>query len=122
MVRFFIFIMGAVIGSFLNVCIYRMPKNESIVMPPSHCPNCAKPIPWYDNIPIISYLVLAGKCRSCKTRISFRYPLVEALTALALTAFFFWIRDDAEIFRVFGHDMRSYRGDVHRFPDAGDTG
>ncbi len=84
----FAFIFGAVVGSFLNVCICRLPKNESIVFPPSHCPNCDYRIPWYDNIPIISYLILAGKCRSCKSRISFQYPLVELINAL-LTLFLF---------------------------------
>ena len=83
-----VFILGSIIGSFLNVCICRMPKNESIVFPSSHCPNCKKSIFWYDNIPIFSYLALAGKCRSCKAKISFRYPLVEGLTALLLTALF----------------------------------
>ena len=86
---FIIFIFGTVVGSFLNVCIYRMPRGESIVFPASRCPKCKKGILWYDNIPIISYLALMGKCRSCGSRISFRYPLVEALTALLLTALFF---------------------------------
>jgi len=83
-----IFVLGLLIGSFLNVCIYRMPKNESIIFPASHCPDCKKSIPWYDNIPIVSYLALGGKCRSCKAGISLRYPLVEALTAAVLTALF----------------------------------
>ena len=84
----FAFIFGAVVGSFLNVCICRLPKNESIVFPPSHCPTCDYRIPWYDNVPIISYLILRGKCRSCKARISTQYPLVELVTAL-LTLFLF---------------------------------
>lgn len=84
----FAFVLGAVVGSFLNVCIYRLPKNESIVFPPSRCPGCGKHIRWFDNIPIISYMLLAGRCRSCKTRISIRYPLVELLNAL-LTLFLF---------------------------------
>jgi len=84
----FAFIFGAVVGSFLNVCICRLPKNESIVFPPSHCPTCDYRIPWYDNVPIISYLILRGKCRSCKSRISIQYPLVELVTAL-LTLFLF---------------------------------
>jgi leader peptidase (prepilin peptidase)/N-methyltransferase len=78
----FAFIFGAVVGSFLNVCIYRLPKKESVVFPPSHCPNCDYKIPFYDNIPILSYIVLAGRCRSCKVRISPQYPLVELVTAL----------------------------------------
>jgi leader peptidase (prepilin peptidase) / N-methyltransferase len=84
----FAFIFGAVVGSFLNVCIYRLPKKESVVFPPSHCPNCDYKIPFYDNIPILSYIVLAGRCRSCKVRISPQYPLVELVTAL-LTLFLF---------------------------------
>ena len=73
---------GALIGSFLNVCIYRLPKHESIAWPGSHCPACSHPIAWYDNIPILSYLILRGRCRSCSVPISFRYPLVEGLNAL----------------------------------------
>jgi len=88
MVECIIFIMGAIIGSFLNVCIYRLPKNESIISPPSHCPKCGKPIPWHDNVPIVSYLMLMGRCRFCKAKIHWRYPLVEVLTALFLTALF----------------------------------
>lgn len=76
------------VGSFLNVCIYRMPRGESIVFPPSHCPGCGFRIPFYDNVPIISYLILRGKCRSCKAPISFQYPLVELINAL-LTMFLF---------------------------------
>lgn len=76
------FIFGAIVGSFLNVCILRIPAGRSIAYPPSHCPKCQAPIGWYDNIPIISYLVLTGRCRNCKERISFRYPVVEFLTAL----------------------------------------
>lgn len=79
--KIIIFIFGSIIGSFLNVCIYRLPKGKSVVTPPSSCPGCNKHILWHDNIPIISYLILGGKCRFCKSRISFRYFLVEALTA-----------------------------------------
>ena len=73
---------GAMIGSFLNVCIVRLPKEESIVTPGSHCPGCGHPIRFYDNIPILSYLILGGKCRYCRASISFQYPLVEGITAL----------------------------------------
>lgn len=76
---FFSFIFGMIVGSFLNVCICRMPKDESVVSPPSHCPNCDYQIRWYDNIPVISYLLLRGKCRGCGTRISLQYPLVELI-------------------------------------------
>jgi leader peptidase (prepilin peptidase)/N-methyltransferase len=83
-----VFIFGAIIGSFLNVCIHRMPKAESVVWPSSHCPKCNKRIPAYDNIPFLSYLILGGRCRFCKEKISLRYPLVELLTALMLLALF----------------------------------
>jgi len=73
---------GALIGSFLNVCIFRLPRQESIAWPGSHCPACSHPIAWYDNIPIVSYLVLAGRCRHCAVHIPLRYPFVEALNAL----------------------------------------
>ena len=73
---------GALIGSFLNVCIYRLPRQESIAWPGSHCPKCSHHIAWYDNIPILSYFALAGRCRHCAVRIPFRYPLVEILNAL----------------------------------------
>ena len=76
-----VFIFGAAIGSFLNVCIYRIPRKRSIINPPSACPACEKPIRFYDNIPIVSYLILRGKCRDCGARFSFRYFLVELITA-----------------------------------------
>jgi leader peptidase (prepilin peptidase)/N-methyltransferase len=77
----FVFVFGLIIGSFLNVCIVRIPEGKSIVLPASACPKCGEAIRPYDNIPVISYLVLRGKCRGCKTRISPIYPLVELLTA-----------------------------------------
>jgi len=72
-------VIGAVIGSFLNVCIYRLQREESIVWPGSRCPTCGKPIAWHDNLPIVSFLLLLGRCRACRAPISWRYPLVEAL-------------------------------------------
>ncbi|MFA5116234.1 MAG: prepilin peptidase [Candidatus Omnitrophota bacterium] len=84
----FVFVLGAVVGSFLNVCIYRMPLGESIVWPGSHCTKCKKSIPWYDNIPFLSYIALRGKCRFCKQAISPRYFLVEFLTACAFLIFY----------------------------------
>ena len=76
------FIFGALVGSFLNVCIGRIPNGESVVTPPSRCPKCKTPIAFYDNIPLISYLILRGQCRSCSERISPRYFLVELLMGL----------------------------------------
>ena len=76
------FLFGLFIGSFLNVCICRIPEGASIVRPPSNCPCCKTPIRFYDNIPVLSYLLLLGKCRSCEARISIRYPMVEILTGI----------------------------------------
>ncbi|MCS7258622.1 MAG: prepilin peptidase [candidate division WOR-3 bacterium] len=84
-----VFILGLIIGSFLNVCIYRIPRHISIVYPPSRCWNCHKPIKPYDNIPLISYLILKGRCRYCKKKISWRYPLVEMLTACLFVLLYF---------------------------------
>jgi leader peptidase (prepilin peptidase) / N-methyltransferase len=74
-------VLGAIFGSFLNVVAYRLPRHESLIAPASHCPGCGTPVKPYDNIPILSYLLLHGRCRSCSAPISPRYPLVEALTA-----------------------------------------
>jgi leader peptidase (prepilin peptidase) / N-methyltransferase len=78
----FLTFVGAAVGSFLNVLILRIPEGQSIVLPSSHCPNCGHAIRFYDNIPIISYLTLRGKCRDCHEKISVQYPVVEAVTAL----------------------------------------
>ncbi|MGA2062802.1 MAG: prepilin peptidase [Thermoguttaceae bacterium] len=75
------FVVGAAIGSFLNVVVYRMPIAISLITPPSHCPACKHRIRWFDNIPIVSWLMLRGRCRDCRSAISARYPLVEAITA-----------------------------------------
>ena len=82
LIGIFAFLFGLIIGSFLNVCIVRIPEQKSIVMPASACPKCGTPIRPYDNIPVLSYVFLGGKCRACKTTISPIYPLVELLTAL----------------------------------------
>ena len=76
------FTLGTIVGSFLNVCIHRIPQGKSIVAPSSHCPCCQTPIRFYDNIPLASFIILRGRCRGCQTPISFRYPLVEFLMGL----------------------------------------
>ena len=79
---FVAFVLGLIVGSFLNVCIYRIPKGKSVVTPPSSCPSCGGRIKWYDNVPLLSYFLLKGRCRYCGERIPLRYPLVELLTAV----------------------------------------
>lgn len=88
MMNVVIFLFGSMVGSFMNVCIHRMPLGESIVWPRSHCPVCKKKIRGYDNIPLVSYFLLGGKCRACKKNISWRYPLVEFLTAVTFLVFY----------------------------------
>ncbi|TAK16500.1 MAG: prepilin peptidase, partial [Acidobacteria bacterium] len=75
-------LLGLCIGSFLNVCIYRLPRGESVASPGSRCTACGTPIRWYDNVPVVSYLVLGGKCRACRAHVSARYVLVEVLTGV----------------------------------------
>jgi len=86
MVETLAFIFGICIGSFLNVCIFRLPEGRSIVHPASACMACARPIRWYDNIPVLSYILLRGRCRRCGSRFSVRYPLVELMTGLLAAA------------------------------------
>ena len=102
----FLLATGACIGSFLNVVIYRMPRRQSIAFPPSCCPNCGRAIRWYDNIPILSWLLLRGQCRDCKVRISPRYLIIEAAGAVLLTGLFIC---------YFVLEIRDGAG---RFPDA----
>jgi len=83
------FVFGAMLGSFLNVCIVRLPKGESVVRPPSHCPSCKAQIPFYQNIPLVSYLFLRGRCRFCAERISPRYFFVELLMGILTVALLF---------------------------------
>jgi leader peptidase (prepilin peptidase)/N-methyltransferase len=80
------FLVGLLFGSFLNVCISRLPQHQSIVKPGSHCPNCGAPIRWFDNIPILSWIFLRGRCRRCKQSIPWRYPLVELAVGLVFLA------------------------------------
>jgi leader peptidase (prepilin peptidase)/N-methyltransferase len=86
MTTIFAFLFGSLVGSFLNVCIHRLPREESIVFPSSHCPACQAPIRPWDNIPILSFFLLRGRCRACGQPIAWRYPLVEGLTALLFAA------------------------------------
>jgi leader peptidase (prepilin peptidase)/N-methyltransferase len=80
------FVLGLIVGSFLNVCVYRLPRSTSIVSPPSACPRCNSPVKPWDNIPVISFLLLGGKCRNCGETISFRYPLIELLNGFLYCA------------------------------------
>ena len=86
LLRAFWFFFGTILGSFLNVCIYRIPRDQSIVRPRSRCPACHHPIAWYDNVPLVSYVALRARCRHCRARIHWRYPLVELLTGLLSVA------------------------------------
>ena len=95
----FVFIIGLVVGSFLNVCIYRMPRERSVIRPPSSCPACARPIPWHDNIPVLSWILLRGRCRFCRAPISLLYPAVELLTAAAFLAAW-WRHPDPRVYPV----------------------
>lgn len=80
-------IFGLLIGSFLNVCIYRWPRDLSVIRPRSRCPSCGNPVAWYDNVPVLSYLMLRARCRTCQSPIPLRYPVVELLTAIAFVYF-----------------------------------
>ena len=89
----FVFILGTVVGSFLNVCIYRLPREESVIWPASKCPHCAHPIRWFDNVPILSFFILRGRCRDCQGEISVRYATIETLTGIIflwVSVFFGW--------------------------------
>ena len=100
----FVVLMGACVGSFLNVVVWRMPRGQSIVFPGSHCPSCGRAIKWYDNVPLLSWLVLRGKCRFCNVSISPRYLIVEAATALMVVGLYvcFYLLDLRAGLGVFG--------------------
>ena len=90
LVGFLVFIFGTIVGSFLNVCIVRLPLEKSVVFPASHCVHCKNPIPWYYNVPLLSYLILMGRCNFCQGSISIRYFIVELVTGFSFTAFYFY--------------------------------
>jgi len=111
---------GLVIGSFLNVVIGRSPRGESIVFPGSHCPSCDTPIRWYDNLPVLSYVLLGGRCRTCRTSISIRYPIVELVTSVAFVVTGWFYADNlpllvtrlvfvAAMIALFGTDLETQR-------------
>jgi len=115
---------GLIIGSLLNVCIVRLPQGRSIAFPGSHCPKCGDAIAWYDNVPVLSYLVLGGRCRKCQAPISLRYPLVELVTAAAFVGQGLAVGDDwpllgsrllltAALVVLFGTDL-----EVQRLPNV----
>jgi leader peptidase (prepilin peptidase)/N-methyltransferase len=95
------FVFGALVGSFLNVCIHRIPSHESIAFPASHCPHCREPIKPYDNVPIVSYLVLRGRCRHCAAAISARYPVVELLGGIAAVGALYAFGPTAQALLIF---------------------
>ena len=95
-----VFLLGLAVGSFLNVCIYRIPRHESIVFGPSHCPSCGKKLNWYDMVPVLSYMFLRGRCRFCSSRISFRYPAVEFLNGIT------WLI----LYAIFGFSLYFFAG------------
>jgi leader peptidase (prepilin peptidase)/N-methyltransferase len=97
-VQVYLFLIGSIIGSFLNVCIHRIPLHQSIVTPRSHCPKCEKIIPWYHNVPILSYVWLRGKCAFCGERISPVYPFVELLTAVLFVILYLYFGISALFF------------------------
>lgn len=116
-------LLGLVIGSFLNVVIWRVPRDESIVSPPSACPGCGHEIRWYDNVPVISWLALRGRCRDCRARIPPRYPLVELATAVLFVGTTLVIGLEWELpaylyFAAIAVALTMIDLDVQRLPDA----
>jgi len=89
MIAAFLFVLGLIVGSFLNVCIYRLPRDESVAWPASRCTSCGRPLSWYENIPVVSWAVLRGRCRTCGSRISMQYPIVELVTGVLFLGAYF---------------------------------
>src|SRR5436853_4617436 len=86
-----LFVLGTIVGSLLNVCIYRLPLEKSILWPGSRCGHCLQPVRWYDNIPLVSYLILRGRCRTCGTSFSARYFWIELLTGVCFAGLFYLV-------------------------------
>lgn len=95
-----VFVFGLLIGSFLNVCIYRIPRKEDIVYTPSHCMNCGSRVKWYDLVPVLSYMILGGKCRNCKVKLSKQYPLIELSNGAAYLGIFYFLGFNYEAIMV----------------------
>lgn len=115
--------LGLAVGSFLNVVIHRVPRRESVARPPSACPGCGHPIRWYDNVPVLSWVLLRGRCRDCRSRISVRYPLVEAATAalFVLVVLRFGVTVAVPVYAYLaatGLALALIDIDVRRLPDA----
>lgn len=119
-----VFVFGLMVGSFLNVCIARIPEGQSVVTPRSRCPKCGAAIAGYDNVPVLSYLILGGKCRRCRAPISLRYPLVELLTAAAFVLQAIAVGDDLPrlgvrlVFTAMLIVLFAIDWDVQRLPDV----
>jgi leader peptidase (prepilin peptidase)/N-methyltransferase len=116
-------VFGLLIGSFLNVVVWRVPRGESVVRPPSHCPSCDTPIAPWDNIPLLSWLLLRGRCRTCRNPISVRYPLVELATGALFAGVAAWSGPQAELpaylyLAAVGVALALIDLDVKRLPDA----
>jgi len=116
-------VLGLLIGSFLNVVVWRVPRGESVVSPPSHCPKCDAPISPRDNVPVLSWLLLRGRCRHCQNPISARYPLVEALTGALWAGLAAWFGPVAQlpaylVFAAVGVALALIDLDVRRLPDV----
>jgi leader peptidase (prepilin peptidase)/N-methyltransferase len=94
------FVFGCIVGSFLNVCIHRLPLGQSVISPPSHCPHCSYTIPWYLNIPLVTWIYLGGKCANCAAPISPRYFLVELLTGIAFLASWLWLGSQSALLAI----------------------
>ena len=104
----FIIVMGGLWGSFANVCIYRLPQNKGVVSGRSYCPKCKTQISWYDNIPILSYLFIQGKCRKCKKKISVQYLIVELLSILSFVAAYFFLWNNYYNIVVYNFSLNIY--------------